>query len=102
MDMHLTGRMMDAAEAERCGLVSRVVKADELMDEARELARTIASMPMASAMMTKEAVNYAYETPLSQGIQFERRLFQSLFSTADQKEGMTAYMEKRSAHFRDK
>ena len=68
----------------------------------RSLARTIASMPMAGAMMTKEAVNYAYETPLSQGIQFERRLFQSLFSTADQKEGMEAYIEKRSAHFRDK
>ncbi|MCA8898415.1 MAG: enoyl-CoA hydratase/isomerase family protein, partial [Hyphomonas sp.] len=102
MELCLTGRMMDAAEAERHGLVSRVVKADDLMEEARELARTIASMPMAGAMMTKEAVNYAFETPLSQGIQFERRLFQSLFSTADQKEGMAAYIEKRAAHFRDK
>ncbi len=102
MELCLTGRLMDAAEAERFGLVSRVVKADDLMDEAWELARTIASMPMAGAMMTKEAVNYAYETPLSQGIRFERRLFQSLFSTADQKEGMDAYVEKRTAHFRDK
>jgi len=102
MELCLTGRLMDAAEAERFGLVSRVVKAEDLMDETRSLARTIASMPMAGAMMTKEAVNYAYETPLSQGIQFERRLFQSLFSTADQKEGMEAYIEKRSAHFRDK
>ena len=102
MELCLTGRLMDAGEAERFGLVSRVVKAEDLMDEARSLARTIASMPMAGAMMTKEAVNYAYETPLSQGIQFERRLFQSLFSTSDQKEGMAAYVEKRSAHFRDK
>ena len=102
MELCLTGRLMDAAEAERFGLVSRVVKADDLMDEARDLARTIASMPMAGAMMTKEAINYAFETPLSQGIQFERRLFQSLFSTEDQKEGMAAYVEKRSAHFRDK
>ena len=69
MELCLTGRLMDAAEAERFGLVSRVVKAEDLMDEARSLARTIASMPMAGAMMTKEAVNYAYETPLSQGIQ---------------------------------
>ena len=102
MELCLTGRLMDAAEAERFGLVSRVVKADDLMDEARELARTIASMPMAGAMMTKEAINYAFETPLSQGIQFERRMFQSLFSTEDQKEGMAAYVEKRSAHFRDR
>ncbi len=102
MEMCLTGRMMDAAEAERCGLVSRVVPADDLMDEARDLAKTIASMPLAGAMMTKEAINYAYETPLSQGIQFERRMFQSLFSTADQKEGMAAYIEKRAAHFRDR
>ena len=102
MELCLTGRMMDADEAERCGLVSRVVPADELLDAAREMARTIASMPLAAAMMTKEAVKIAYETPLSQGIQFERRLFQSLFSTDDQKEGMAAYVEKRSAHFKDK
>lgn len=102
MELCLTGRMMEADEALQCGLVSRVVPADDLMDTAKELARTIASMPLAAALMTKEAVNIAYETPLSQGIQFERRLFQSLFSTADQKEGMSAYLEKRSAHFRDK
>jgi len=102
MELCLTGRMMDAEEAERCGLVSRVVPADDLLDAARELARTIASMPLAAAMLTKEAVKIAYETPLSQGIQFERRMFQSLFSTDDQKEGMAAYVEKRSAHFKDK
>ncbi|MAN45642.1 MAG: enoyl-CoA hydratase [Alphaproteobacteria bacterium] len=102
MELCLTGRMMEAKEAEMCGLVSRVVPADDLLDAARELARTIASMPLASALMIKEAVNIAYETPLSQGIQFERRLFQSLFSTDDQKEGMAAYIEKRSAHFKDK
>ena len=102
MELCLTGRMMDAEEAERCGLVSRVVPADDLLDAARELARTIASMPLAAAMLTKEAVKIAYEPPLSQGIQFERRMFQSLFSTDDQKEGMAAYVEKRSAHFKDK
>lgn len=102
MDLCLTGRMMEASEAERCGLVSRVVPADDLMDEAKELARTIASMPKAAAMMTKEAINAAYETTLTQGILFERRLFHSLFATDDQKEGMRAYLEKRSAHFRDK
>ncbi|KCZ56349.1 enoyl-CoA hydratase [Hyphomonas beringensis] len=102
MELCLTGRMMEAKEAEMCGLVSRVVPADDLLEAARELARTIASMPLASALMIKEAVNIAYETPLSQGIQFERRLFQSLFSTDDQKEGMAAYIEKRSAHFKDK
>jgi len=102
MELCLTGRMMDAEEAERCGLVSRVVPADDLLDAAREMARTIASMPLAAAMLTKEAVKIAYETPLTQGIQFERRMFQSLFSTDDQKEGMAAYVEKRSAHFKDK
>ena len=102
MELCLTGRMMEAAEAEQCGLVSRVVPADDLLEEARDLARTIASMPLASAMMTKEAVNIAYETPLSQGILYERRMFQSLFATADQTEGMDAYLEKRSAHFKDK
>lgn len=102
MDLCLTGRMMEADEAERCGLVSRVVPADDLMDAAKELAHTIASMPKAAAMMTKEAINAAYETTLTQGVQFERRLFQSLFATDDQKEGMRAYLEKRSAHFRDK
>ena len=102
MELCLTGRMMDAEEAERCGLVSRVVPADDLLDAARELARTIASMPLAAAMLTKEAVKIAYETPFPRCIQFERRMFQSLFSTDDQKEGMAAYVEKRSAHFKDK
>ena len=102
MELCLTGRMMEADEAERCGLVARIVPADELMEEARSLASTIAAMPRAAAMMTKEAINAAFETPLSQGIQFERRLFQSLFATDDQKEGMKAYVEKRSAHFRDR
>lgn len=102
MELCLTGRMMEADEAERCGLVARIVPADDLMEEARSLAATIAAMPRAAAMMTKEAINAAFETPLSQGIQFERRLFQSLFATDDQKEGMKAYVEKRSAHFRDR
>jgi enoyl-CoA hydratase len=102
MELCLTGRMMEVQEAERCGLISRIVPADDLMDEARELARTIAQMPRAAAMMTKEAINAAYETPLSQGIQFERRLFHALFATDDQKEGMKAYLEKRTAHFRDR
>lgn len=102
MELCLTGRMMEAAEAERCGLVARIVPADDLLSEAKALAATIAAMPRAAAMMTKEAVNAAFETPLSQGIQFERRLFQSLFATDDQKEGMKAYLEKRSAHFRDR
>ena len=92
--------MMDAAEAERCGLVSRVVPADELLAEAKSTARKIASMPRATAMMTKEMVNTAYETTLSQGVMFERRLFHSLFATEDQKEGMEAFVEKRSPHFK--
>lgn len=102
MELCLTGRIMEAVEAERLGLVSRIVPADELMDEARELARTVASMPRMAAMMTKEAINAAFETPLAQGIQFERRLFHSLFATDDQKEGMKAYVEKRTAHFKDR
>lgn len=102
MELCLTGRMMEVQEAERCGLISRIVPADDLMEEARELAKTIAQMPRAAAMMTKEAINAAYETPMSQGIQFERRLFHSLFATDDQKEGMKAYLEKRTAHFRDR
>ncbi len=101
MEMCLTGRMMDAAEAERCGLVSRVVPVDELVDEARAVARKIAAMPRVTAMMTKEMVNAAYETTLSQGVMFERRMFHSLFATKDQKEGMEAFVEKRSPHFRN-
>jgi len=100
MDMCLTGRMMDAAEAERCGLVSRLVPLDDLMDEAMTAAKKIASMSRPIAMMTKETVNAAYETTLSQGVQFERRVFHAMFSTDDQKEGMAAFAEKRTPHFK--
>lgn len=102
MEMCLTGRMMDAEEAERCGLVSRIVATDDLVEEARTVARKIASMPRVTAMMTKEMVNTAYETTLSQGVMFERRLFHSLFATEDQKEGMEAFVEKRSPHFKNR
>ena len=102
MEMCLTGRMMDAEEAERCGLVSRIVPVDDLVTEAKEVAKKIASMPRATAMMTKEMVNAAYETPLSHGIKFERRLFHSLFATEDQSEGMEAFVEKRTPHFKNK
>ena len=101
MEMCLTGRMMDAEEAERCGLISRIVPVDDLVDEAKAVAKKIASMPRAAAMLTKEMVNAAYETPLSQGVMFERRLFHSLFATEDQKEGMEAFVEKRQAHFKN-
>ncbi len=100
MDMCLTARMMDAAEAERAGLVSRVVAADKLMDEAMEAATVIAAMSLPSVMMIKEAVNRAYESSLSDGVQYERRLFHSTFATEDQKEGMKAFMEKRLPNFR--
>lgn len=99
MEMCLTGRMMDAAEAERAGLVSRVVPADRLMDEAMAAARAITALSQPITMMTKESVNAAYETMLHQGLMFERRLFHSMFSTADQKEGMAAFVEKRPARF---
>ncbi|MEL6569020.1 MAG: enoyl-CoA hydratase [Pseudomonadota bacterium] len=99
MEMCLTGRMMEAEEAERCGLVSRVVPHQELMDEARDVARKIAAKSASAAMMTKEMINTAYETTLSQGVMFERRLFHSLFATDDQKEGMEAFVEKRAPHF---
>ena len=102
MEMCLTGRMMDAAEAERAGLVARVVPAAELLDQAMELARTIASMSAPVAMMAKEAVNRAYETTLAEGLRFERRSFHSAFATHDQKEGMAAFVEKRKAEFRHK
>ncbi len=100
MDMCLTARMMDAAEAERAGLVSRVVPADKLLDEALEAATVIAAMSLPSVMMIKEAVNRAYESSLSDGVQYERRLFHSTFATEDQKEGMKAFMEKRLPNFR--
>ena len=102
MDMHLTGRFMDAEEAERAGLVSRVVPAKKLMEEAMQAAEKIAEKSLLSAAAAKEAVNQAYETTLAQGLLFERRLFQSLFATEDQKEGMAAFLEKREPQFRDK
>ncbi|MDX5359965.1 MAG: enoyl-CoA hydratase [Alphaproteobacteria bacterium] len=102
MDLCLTGRMMDAEEAERCGLVSRVVAADDLLDEAVKAAEKIASFSLPIAMMTKESVNRAYETTLAEGIRFERRLFHAMFATEDQKEGMSAFAEKRKASFKHK
>jgi len=99
MDMCLTGRMMDAAEAERSGLVSRIVPAGELLDEALKAAAKIADFSLPSVMMTKEAVNRAYETTLAEGLRFERRVFHSLFALDDQKEGMAAFAEKRKPNF---
>ncbi|MEP6563904.1 MAG: enoyl-CoA hydratase [Mesorhizobium sp.] len=99
MDMCLTGRMMDAAEAERCGLVSRVVPAGDLVEEALKAAAKIADFSLPSVMMTKEAVNRAFETTLAEGLRFERRLFHSLFALDDQKEGMAAFAEKRKPNF---
>jgi enoyl-CoA hydratase len=101
MDMCLTGRMMDAAEAERSGLVSRVVPADKLMEEALAAATTIASMSLPIVMMIKESINRAYESTLSEGVQFERRMFHSTFGTEDQKEGMAAFLEKRLPRFKN-
>ena len=100
MDLVLTGRMMDAAEAERAGLASRVVPAAALLDEALAAAGQIAGFSLPSLMAAKEAINRAYETPLAEGILFERRAFHSLFGTEDQKEGMTAFVEKRKANFK--
>ncbi|MBX5225887.1 enoyl-CoA hydratase [Rhizobium sp. NLR9b] len=100
MDLILTGRMMDAAEAERSGLVSRVVAPERLIDEALAAAEKIASLSQPSVMMAKEAVNRAFETTLEEGLRFERRLFHSLFATDDQKEGMTAFIEKRKPAFK--
>jgi enoyl-CoA hydratase len=100
MDMCLTGRMMDAAEAERSGLVTRVVPADQLIDEALKMANTIASMSGPVVMMTKESINRAYETTLAEGIRFERRVFHSMFALEDQKEGMAAFVEKRAPDFK--
>ena len=99
MEMCLTGRMMDAAEAERAGLVSRVVPADKLVEEAMAAAEKIAAMSLPIAMMTKESVDRAYETTLAEGIRFERRVFHAMFATADQKEGMKAFVEKRAPNF---
>jgi enoyl-CoA hydratase len=100
MDMVLTGRFMDADEAERSGLVSRVVPAAEVVDEALKAAETIASKSKPAAMVAKEAVNAAFEMGLAQGVLFERRVFHSLFATEDQKEGMAAFTEKREPDFK--
>ena len=102
MDLCLTGRMMDAAEAERAGLVSRVVPLAELLAEAVKVAERVAQMSRPIAMMVKESVNRAYETTLAEGIRFERRLFHSTFATADRKEGMAAFIEKRTPAFRNR
>ncbi|MCB5363733.1 enoyl-CoA hydratase [Pusillimonas sp. CC-YST705] len=100
MDMILTGRMVTAEEAEKYGLVARVVSAEKLLDEAMEAATTIASMSLPSVMMAKECINRAYEVPLDEGLLNERRNFHALFSTHDQKEGMSAFLEKRPPQFR--
>lgn len=100
MDMVLTGRMMDATEAERAGLVSRVVPTEKLLDEALATATLIAEQSLPAVMIAKESINRAYEVPLTEGILFERRVFHSLFATSDQKEGMAAFVEKRRPVFR--
>ncbi|RIA43686.1 short chain enoyl-CoA hydratase [Hephaestia caeni] len=102
MEMVLTGRMMDAAEAERAGLVSRVIPAADLVDEAVKVATAIAAMPPLAVLANKEMVNAAFETNLTQGVQFERRLFNGLFATQDQKEGMAAFVEKRPGNWTGK
>lgn len=102
MEMHLTGRFMDAAEAESCGLVSRVVPAKALLDEARSAAEKIAEKSLLATMSVKDAVNRSYETTLAEGVNYERSLFYALFSTEDQKEGMSAFKEKREPRMRDK
>ncbi|SMO99220.1 enoyl-CoA hydratase [Thalassovita litoralis] len=102
MDMNLTGRFMDAEEAERAGLVSRIVPAKKLMEEAMAAAAKIAEKSMISVMAIKESVNRSFEVPLQEGLLFERRLFHSTFATEDQKEGMAAFVEKRTPQFRDR
>lgn len=102
MDMNLTGRFMDAEEAERSGLVSRVVPAKKLMEETMAAAQKIAEKSMITVMVVKEAVNRSFETTLREGLLFERRTFHALFATEDQKEGMAAFMEKRTPQFRDR
>ncbi|MDE2166025.1 MAG: enoyl-CoA hydratase [Alphaproteobacteria bacterium] len=102
MDMILTGRLMDAAEAERSGLVSRVVPAAQLVDETMKVAAQIASLSRPAVLMAKEMINRAYEMTLAEGVRFERRLFHSLFATEDQKEGMSAFVEKRKPNFRNR
>jgi len=102
MDLILTGRTMDATEAERCGLVARVVPAASLMEEVMKVATAIAAMSLPSVLAAKEAVNRSFETSLAEGVRFERRVFQALFATEDQKEGMAAFMEKRPAKFKNR
>ena len=102
MDMHLTGRFMDAAEAERCGLVSRVVPAKSLIEETMKAAQKIVEKSAVTAMVVKECVNRAQETTLTEGLLFERRMFHAMFATDDQKEGMAAFLEKRQPQFRDR
>lgn len=102
MDMHLTGRFMDAAEAERSGLVSRVVAAGALLEEAMKAAARISEKSQLTAMVVKESVNRAQETSLREGMLFERRMFHAMFATEDQKEGMAAFLEKRQPQFRDR
>ncbi|WP_309665653.1 enoyl-CoA hydratase [Tabrizicola sp.] len=102
MDMHLTGRFMDAAEAERCGLVSRLVPVKSLIEEAMKSAAKIVEKSAITAMVVKETVNRSQETSLSEGLLFERRMFHALFATEDQKEGMAAFLQKRQPQFRDK
>jgi len=99
MDMLLTSRMIDAAEAERTGLVSRIFPADQLMDEALKVAATIAEMPVSVAMAIKDSVNRAFETTLTEGVRYERRFFHASFGTPAQKEGMSAFLAKRKANF---
>jgi len=102
MDLILTGRMMDAQEAERAGVVARIVPLASLMEEAVKVAETIAAMSLPSVLAAKEAVNRAFETSLAEGVRFERRIFHSLFATNDQREGMTAFVEKRPAKFENR
>jgi enoyl-CoA hydratase len=102
MDMCLTGRMMDAEEAERAGLVSRIVPVGELVGEALKAAAKIADFSLPSVIMNKEAINRSYEVTLAEGLRFERRVFQSMFALEDQKEGMSAFVEKRKPEFRNR
>lgn len=102
MELCLTGRLMGAEEAERAGLVARVVPAAELLEDALKTAATIADMSLPIVMMAKESINRAYETTLAEGIRFERRLFHAMFATADQKEGMAAFVDKRRADFKNR
>jgi enoyl-CoA hydratase len=102
MDLVLTGRMMNAAEAERCGLVARIAPVDKMLDEALSAAATIASYSLPSVLVAKESVNRAFETTLAEGVLFERRVFHALFSTEDQKEGMAAFIEKRAPAFKNR